>query len=128
MLPCADSNSAGGRRHERRHSPRYAFHAELELEWGSSTLRGRVADISVNGMFIETSDPLWIGAGFAARLGLDPPVRVECSVRRVEPGRGMGVSFATPEPEAKARVSSLLGTLAGDPGVSSAEPRPDPSR
>jgi hypothetical protein len=86
----------------------------MELEWGSTTLRGRVADISVNGMFIEIADPLWIGAGFAARLQLDQPVRLECSVRRVEPGRGMGVTFATAEPEGKRRVSSLLGTLAGE--------------
>jgi hypothetical protein len=98
------------------------------LEWGSTTLRGRVADISVNGMFIEISDPLWIGAGFAARLELDQPVRLECSVRRVEPGRGMGVTFAVPEPESKARVVSLLGTLAGTSIDSSRGPQPAPPR
>ncbi len=123
MLPRVTSNSRGGRRNERRHSPRYFFHAELELEWGSTILSGRVCDISVSGMFIETSDPLWVGAGFAAQLRLEPPVRVECSVRRVEPGRGMGVTFATPEPEGKARVVSLLGSLAGKALISSAAPR-----
>lgn len=128
MLPRVTSNSPGGRRYERRHSPRYFFNAEMELEWGSTTLRGRVADISVNGMFIEISDPLWIGAGFAARLQLDQPVRLECSVRRVEPGRGMGVTFATAEPEGKARVSSLLGTLAGEPLEPPAGVQPVPPR
>lgn len=106
------SNSSEGRRSERRHSPRYFFNAAVELEWGSTTLRGRVADISTNGMFIEMHDPLWIGAGFAARLELEKPVLLECSVRRVEPGRGMGVTFAIPESENKDSVSKLLGTLA----------------
>lgn len=128
MPPRISSNSPEGRRYERRHSPRYFFNAGLELEWGSTTLRGRVADISVNGMFIEISDPLWIGAGFAARLELDQPVRLECSVRRVEPGRGMGVTFAIPEPESKARVVSLLGTLAGKSIDSSTGPQPAPPR
>lgn len=128
MPPLVSSTSSEGRRNERRHSPRYFFNADLELEWGSTTLRGRLADISVNGMFIEISDPLWIGAGFAARLALEQPVRLDCSVRRVEPGRGMGVTFAIPEPESKARVQSLLGTLAdksirSNPGPQTLPPR-----
>jgi hypothetical protein len=123
-----ESKSPGEPRYERRHSPRYSLNADLELEWGSTILRGRVCDISVSGMFIETTDPLWIGAGFAARLGLQPPLRVECSVRRVEPGRGMGVTFATPEPDAKARVSSLLGSLADDSRNSPAGSQPTPPK
>lgn len=107
------TNLQGVRRAERRHSPRYPLSAELEMEWGSETLRGRVRDISAGGLFVSMADPLWIGARFAAQLVLDEPLRVECSVRRVEPGSGMGVTFAVPEGESKSRVASLLDALAG---------------
>src|SRR5262249_9212094 len=80
----------GSRRSERRWAQRYAFRADLEIEWGSAVLRGNTRDISSNGMFIESSDTLWVGAGFSARLVIDRPVKLDCSVKRVEPGRGMG--------------------------------------
>ncbi len=108
------TNSQTGRRSERRHSPRYPLDAELEMEWGSVTLRGNVRDISAGGMFVNLADPLWVGARFAARLVLDEPLRMECSVRRIEPGRGMGLTFAVPEGESKSRITSLLGALAGN--------------
>jgi PilZ domain len=82
------------RRLERRWAPRYDFRATLDIEWGSAVLRASTRDISSNGMFIESVDPLWIGAGFTASLQLDQPVKVVCSVKRVEPGRGMGVSVS----------------------------------
>jgi hypothetical protein len=86
------------RRLERRWAPRYDFRADLDIEWGSATLRANTRDVSSNGMFIESVDPLWIGAGFTASLLLDTePVKLVCSVKRVEPGRGMGVSVSFPE-------------------------------
>jgi hypothetical protein len=81
------------------------------MEWGSELLRGRVRDISASGMFIESLDPLWVGAGFSARLKLDEPMQVDCFVRRVEPGRGMGVTVALPEDERRQRYQSLLQSL-----------------
>src|SRR6516164_5879285 len=81
------SGDSSGRRLERRWAPRYVFRTGLEIEWGSALLRA-------SGMFIESADPLWVGAGFRASLELDRPVRVDCRVRRVEPGLGMGVSVS----------------------------------
>jgi hypothetical protein len=98
------------RRLERRWAPRYSFRADLEIEWGSAVLRGSTRDISSNGMFIESPDPLWVGAGFTARLGLEQPVRVDCFVKRVEPGRGMGVSVTVPE-EQQHRFQQLLSSI-----------------
>jgi len=109
------TNPQTSRRAERRHAPRYPLDAKLEMEWGSETLRGEVRDISAGGMFVSLADPLWLGARFAARLVLDEPLRMECSVRRVEPGRGMGLVFAVHEDESKSRIASLLGSLAGNP-------------
>ena len=74
-------------------------------------IRGSVIDISAEGMRIEIADPLWVGAGFSAVLALEPPLRMECVVRRVEPGRGMGVSLVTPEAEDRVRLAALLDPL-----------------
>jgi hypothetical protein len=99
------------RRLERRWAPRYSFRADLEIEWGSAVLRGSTRDISASGMFIEAVDPLWVGAGFTAKLTLDPPVKLDCFVKRIEPGRGMGVSVAVPESESQKFFENLLSSL-----------------
>jgi PilZ domain len=102
------------RRLERRWAPRYDFRANLDIEWGSAMLRACTRDVSSNGMFIESVDPLWIGAGFTANLMLDQPVKVVCSVKRVEPGRGMGVSVSFPEQQQETYlqlISRLSRTL-----------------
>ena len=96
---------------ERRWAPRYAFRTDLEIEWGSAILRGNTRDISANGMFIEAADPLWVGAGFTARMNLSQTVRLDCSVKRVEPGRGMGVTIAASESESQKLYQDLLSSL-----------------
>src|SRR2546426_10978555 len=87
------------------------------MEWGSAVIRGSVIDISAEGMRIEIADPLWVGARFSAMLALEPPLRMECVVRRAEPGGGMGVSLVTPE-------AADRGPLAGPPGAVGNERRP----
>jgi PilZ domain len=99
------------RRTDRRWAPRYSFRADLEIEWGSAVLKASTRDISVNGMFIESPDPLWVGAGFTAHLVLDRPVKVDCFVKRIEPGRGMGVSVKLAEKLHEQRYQDLLASL-----------------
>ena len=99
------------RRNERRWAPRYSFSADLEIEWGSAVLRAKTRDISANGMFIESADTLWIGAGFSAPLALDHPVKMDCSVKRVEPGRGMAVAVTVSEQQHHERYQNLLASL-----------------
>jgi len=96
---------------ERRWATRYSFRAELEIEWGSAVLRGKTRDISSNGMFIESSDTLWVGAGFTARLALDRPVQMDCSVKRVEPGRGMAVAVTVSGDQHQRRYQDLIASL-----------------
>jgi hypothetical protein len=96
---------------ERRWAPRYSFRAGLRIEWGSAVLQASTSDISSNGMFIESEDPLWVGAGFTAHLALDHPVKLDCSVRRIEPGRGMGVTVKLPEEQHEKLYHDLLATL-----------------
>ncbi len=105
------SGDQTSRRSERRWAPRYSFRANLEIEWGSAILRASTRDISSNGMFIESADPLWIGAGFTAHLVLDRPVKVNCSVKRIEPGLGMGVSMTVSESQYEQHYQDLLASL-----------------
>ena len=105
------SGDQTSRRSERRWAPRYSFRTNLEIEWGSAILRASTRDISSNGMFIESADPLWIGAGFTAQLVLDRPVKVNCSVKRIEPGLGMGVSMTVSESQYEQHYQDLLASL-----------------
>src|SRR3972149_5951529 len=52
---------------DRRESFRARFYADVEIDYGSSKLRGRTQDISLGGMLIEMENPLWQGAEFQAR-------------------------------------------------------------
>jgi hypothetical protein len=106
-----DSGDHPARRLERRWAPRYSFRADLEIEWGSAVLRANTRDISASGMFIEATDLLWVGAGFTARLNIDKPVKIDCFVKRVEPGLGMGVSVVHSETESQQHYHDLLSTL-----------------
>jgi hypothetical protein len=91
-MDAMDRRNLSGGSFEPQRPPRYAYKADLEIEWGSARLRGKTRDISANGMFIEAVDTLWVGAGFRAHLALDRPIAVDCQVKRIEPGRGMGVT------------------------------------
>ncbi len=106
------ARTLGGARGASRRSPRYPFEGVLTIEWGSALLEGIVRDISAEGMLVETAEPLWVGATFAAELALDTPLRIDCVVRRVEPGRGMGVALVVPVEADRARFEVLLATLA----------------
>jgi PilZ domain len=106
-----DTGAHPTRNLERRWAPRYTFRATVEIEWGSAVLRASTRDISSNGMFIESPDTLWIGAGFTARIALDHTVKVDCFVKRVEPGRGMGVVVTLSEPQNQKQFQDLLVSL-----------------
>ena len=63
-------------------------------------------------MFIESNNPLWVGAEFRARVLLEQPLEVNCVVRSVVSVVGMGVEFVGLTEEARARVENLLKTPA----------------
>ena len=86
------------------------------MEWGSAVLLGRARNVSSSGMYIELPDPLWIGAEFAARIVLKEPLVVDCHVKRVEPGQGMGVTVVPPGEESRRRYFQFLQDLAGGGG------------
>jgi hypothetical protein len=96
---------------ERRDFQRRKFRGNLEIEWGSAILKGTVRDIGPRGLFVELLPPLWIGAAFRARLNLNPELWLECTVARVEPGAGIGVTFEVREESGRAQLEALLMSL-----------------
>jgi len=97
---------------ERRRFPRYPFQSDVEMQWGFETLSALITDISVGGMFIATNNPLWVGASFTAKVVLGEPFSLNCVVRRVLPGRGMGVLFVDVPEETRARIENLIKMVA----------------
>lgn len=98
---------------ERRRFPRYPFRAPVKIEWGSQVLNSHTRLLSQGGMFVESSDPLWIGATFSAVIQLHRPVRVNCVVRMIESGEGMGVEFVDVSPEVREQLGKQVALLAG---------------
>jgi hypothetical protein len=96
---------------ERREFGRRKIHEVLEIEWGSATLTGVVRDIGPRGLFVELESPLWMGAAFHARLMVDPVLKLNCTVRRIEPRVGIAVAFDLPEEDGQERLSMLLSSL-----------------
>ncbi len=100
-------------RPEQRQSLRRSCDFEIDIEWGAASLKGRVRELSGEGMLIELADPLWIGASFAATLALKNPVKVDCVVRRVIPRQGMAVSYDSADGLQRGAIAALLTELSG---------------
>ena len=96
---------------ERRHHPRVPFQSDIEIEWGSTAVRAMTSDLSIGGMFINLMDPLWVGATFSAEVRLDQPLRVDCVVRRVVPGTGIGVEFQRVTQSIRERLDVLVASI-----------------
>lgn len=90
---------------------RFICDASIEIYWGSAILQARVSEISCNEIFVEVSNPLWVGATFAAALMLQPQIYMNCIVRRIEPNRGMALQITFETPEASKRFADLLEKL-----------------
>lgn len=97
---------------ERRKSLRYKFDGLVGIGLGDNMVNSHVRNMGRDGMFIEMPSPLSIGTVFTAQLALKAPVLIKCVVRRVEPGRGMGVSIVAPGTEGRKRLAAFLDTLA----------------
>jgi len=98
---------------DRREAYRAHYYADVDIEWGPSTLRARTTDISLDGMMVETPSPLAAGTEFRARVFLSEgaPLEVECVVKQTFEGKGMGVSFTELKSADNARLRKLLAGL-----------------
>ena len=97
---------------EKREHRRLSYPAEVEIEWGSTIERARTVNVSHGGMLVEMANPLWLGAEFHARLRLgNGPLEVDCVVKRIIAGTGIGVEFLAMKPADRERLRKLLDTL-----------------
>jgi hypothetical protein len=84
----------------------------MVIGWGSKTIEARMRNISLRGMFIDMPQPLWVHAEFKVRLSLPEPIELDCVVKRVEPGRGGGLSSRIcPKPNANSSICWLRAWL-----------------
>ncbi len=97
---------------ERREYHRSNLSLEVEIERGSVVEHGWTVNLSLGGMLVEMENPLWLGAEFRARVHVEgKPIEVDCVVKRVIAGSGMGVEFMAMKPEDRERLQNLLGQL-----------------
>lgn len=111
--------------------PRYRFSVKADVASDSMRRRGCVSNISRGGMFIQLAEPPPVNTHFSAYLALDKPLRVDCIVRRVVPGLGVGVTITISEEEGRRRFEGLLLALSGGSELAAAGveiPRPEPPR
>jgi PilZ domain len=114
----------------RREFGRYRFQVAVEIEWRSKKLWGRATDISRTGMFIEVADPPCVRESFKVRLALNLPLQLDCVVRRIVAGRGIGVSLSVGAKEKRRFEALLLALGLGADPVSAGVnlPQPEPPR
>lgn len=84
-----------------------------------SGVTASVGDLSLDGAFVETPQPLALGQTFPLRISspeLPPGLDVQVVVRRVDPGQGMAVEFLSLTEEGYRRLRKLLEDWSAAPG------------
>ena len=74
----------------------------------------RVRDLSSRGLFVQTRKPKPVGAKTKLHFLVEEgQIRAEAVVRRVEPGRGLGLQFTAVREEDRRRLADLMRRLRG---------------
>jgi uncharacterized protein (TIGR02266 family) len=90
-----------------RRPPRVPLAVDVEYIFGGTSLRRRTRNIGAGGVFIQTPDPLPVGAPVRLRFSLPgqpAPLTVEAAVAWAEPLVGMGLRFTWLAPEDEAAI------------------------
>jgi hypothetical protein len=100
---------------DRREAPRYALilAAEVTDLASSAVLNARSSDVSRNGCYIDTLNPVPVGSQVRVQLRHEDAV-LETTARVVYicPGLGMGLHWGNPEPEKQALLEGWLSEAA----------------
>jgi hypothetical protein len=106
----------------RRGFERFKFTVQAEVVWQSQKKWGHVVDVSRSGLFIQMDEPPARGSRFTAHLALNVPLMLNCEVKRIVPGLGVGVAISVPE-GSKKRFEALLLALSfsADPAATAAK-------
>ena|SRR6267143_1362737 len=102
--------------HSRRFSSRVATPGDVYVYWSSVGYgdTSRVRDLSSRGLFVQTRQPKPLGAKANLHFLVEEgQIRAEAVVRRVEPGRGLGLQFTAVREEDRRRLADLMRRLRG---------------
>src|SRR5580704_6967460 len=98
---------------DRRESPRLKVRVpiEIEVEGGSSPIRGATADLSAGGCYLETMFPFPLGTTLDLKLQLENTLLVAATVVTCDPQVGNGIRFERMLPEDREELQKYLETL-----------------
>ena len=102
--------------HSRRFSSRVATPGDVYVYWSSVGYgdTSRVRDLSSRGLFVQTRKSRSVGAKAKLHFLVEEgQIRAEAVVRRVEPGRGLGLQFTAVYEEDRRRLADLMRRLRG---------------
>ena len=100
--------------YSRRHNSRVETPEGVSVYWscGGRNDTSRVLNLSVGGLFIETREPVVVGArtklDFLVQEG---QIRAEAVVRHVNSGRGVGLKFTAVRDGDRPHLAALLNRL-----------------
>ena len=97
-------------REKRRHARTDVLKgARVSWQSGGQRVTSRLSDLGLGGLFIEAEEPPEIGTTIDLVFeGPGKEVRARATVRRIVPGKGMGVEFITIGSDDQARLRSLF--------------------
>jgi PilZ domain-containing protein len=97
---------------DQRSAPRVELFREIACASGRTIVRSQVADLSVGGMFVDTTrTPLPVGSRIVVRVSLrpeDPVLALDAEVCYVQEGIGMGVRFLHLAEEEREQISAFV--------------------
>jgi PilZ domain len=110
-MAMVDTKAKKTRRHPRVKSSKGLF---VAWETGSRRAVSRLETLSLGGVFIHTSEPPPVGSALNILIDMqNGDVRARAVVRRVAPGKGMGIEFISMTPEDRARLNKQLQQILG---------------
>jgi hypothetical protein len=102
--------------HSKRFSSRVETPGDVYVYWSSRRYNdtSRVRDLSSGGLFVQTRKSGTVGAKTDIHFLVEEgQIRAEAVVRRVEPGRGLGLKFTAVREEDRRRLAGLMKRLRG---------------
>jgi PilZ domain len=104
----------------RFHRHKVSLPLEIRDERVNMPIRINATDVSGNGCYIESMQPLPRGTVLRVDFWMDSEhIKISAVVRTHDPGVGNGIEFTGMQPEAKARLQRYLDSIDPQKGISS---------
>lgn len=103
----------------RRKFTRVLFHIHAELEGLGEKIEGRVTDISLKGLFVETAGTVEIGEEMDVTLTMPftvPPIEFRCRASAVRlASEGIGLEIVESDLQSFTHLKNIVAMHIGDP-------------